>query len=165
MKNNKQIKQNKQHIDFFRKEQGGLKELEDGLDPHVLAKQILIKGENKRIFIDYVLKIREKGVVYKKTEEEFLKIYIFSGWKLRRFREIEKNLLNDQQKFESYELSTFSSSLREQIPKRRIRNISKIHINEELQENSLEQEKLKKEMTKALRQLREEQSFNSKVDK
>jgi predicted ATP-dependent endonuclease of OLD family len=137
-----------------------IKELEDGLDPHVLAKQILIKGENKRIFIDYVVKIREKGVVYKKTEEEFLKTYIFSGWKLRRFREIEKNLLNSQQKFESYELSTFSSSLGEQKLKRRIRDISRIHINEELQENNLEQEKLKKEMAKALRQLREEQNLN-----
>jgi len=38
MKNNKQIKQNKQDIDLSRQGGRGLKELEDGLDPIVLAK-------------------------------------------------------------------------------------------------------------------------------
>ncbi|MEI8175232.1 MAG: hypothetical protein WCG28_04755 [bacterium] len=156
MKNNKEIKQNKHNINLSRKEFKSLKELEDGLDPSVLAKQILIKGENKRIFIDYVLKIREKGVVYKKTEEEFLKKYIFSGWKLRRMREIEKNLFNKQQVFDSH----FYGLSGEKDIKRRIRNLSKIEINDEIRGNYLEQDRLEKQMTKALRQLREEQNFN-----
>lgn len=151
------IKPNKPKISHSKKAVGALKELEDALDPTVLAEQILIKGENKRIFIDYVHKIRKKAVVNSIIEEEFLKTYIFSGWKLRRFREIEKNLLNNQQKFDPHELSFFEE---EKNIKRRIRNLSKIEINEEIKENNLEQEKLKKEMTKALRQLREEQNLS-----
>ncbi|MEI7810334.1 MAG: hypothetical protein WCI41_02125 [bacterium] len=133
-----------------------IKELEDGLDPHVLAKQILIKGENKRIFIDYVLKIREKGHVYKKTEEDLLKKYIFSGWMLRRMREIEKNLFNKQQIFDS----CFYDLPGEKKIKKRIRNLSKIEINNDIKENHFEQERLEKQMIKALKQLREEQNFH-----
>jgi len=148
--NKRSIKMNKTSVRI-------IKELEDGLDPTVLAKQILIKGENKRIFIDYALKIRQKGVLYKKTEEEFLKKYIFSGWKLRRMREIEKNLLNKQQVFDT---ENFNFQGEKNI-QRRIRNLSKIQINDEIRDNQLEQERLEKQMAKALRQLREEQSFNS----
>jgi hypothetical protein len=146
-----QIKTNKNHI---RK----LKELEDGLNPTVLAKQVVIRGENKRIFTDYVLKIREKILSHSKVEEEFLKTYIFSGWKLRRFREIERNLLDKQQKPSEDELDAFEGSWRNNR-KRRVRNLSKIKITDEIKENNLTQEKLKKEMSKALRQLREEQKL------
>ncbi len=130
-----------------------IKELEDGLNPMVLAKQIVIKGENKRIFTDYVLKIREKFLIQTKIEEDFLKTYIFSGWKLRRLREIELNLLNRQQAPSDDELYGPSWGNKR---KRRIRNLSKIEITDDINENNLTQEKLKKEMAKALRQLREE---------
>ena len=154
------IKQNKDQVNSYKKGRRVIRELQDGLDPIVLARQILIKGENKRIFTDYVVKIRERIGTQSKIEEEFLKTYIFSGWKLRRFREIEKNLLNSQQQgsqeenFESLDVSG------EYRSKKRVRNISKIEITDEIKENNLTQEKLKKEMVKALRQLREEQNFN-----
>jgi len=159
MENNVLIKSNKQPIESFKEGRRLIKELEDGLNPAVLAKQILIKGENKRIFADYALKIREKFLIHSKIEEDFLKTYIFSGWKLRRFREIEKNIFNLQQKpkegdRDPLDLAWGSSK------KRRIRNLSKIQITEEIKENNLTQEKLKKEMAKALRQLREEQKIN-----
>lgn len=160
MKNNKEIKTNKPQINSSKKGQRVIRELQDGLDPVVLGRQVLIKGENKRIFTDYVLKIRERIGTQSKIEEEFLKTYIFSGWKLRRFREIEKNLFNSQQQkpqeenFESLDVSG------EYRSKKRVRNISKIEITDEIKENNLTQEKLKKEMVKALRQLREEQNFN-----
>ncbi|MBP9711541.1 MAG: hypothetical protein KBD55_00725 [Candidatus Pacebacteria bacterium] len=159
MKNIKEIKLNKQRINSFKKVQRIIKELEDGLDPVVLGRQVLIKGENKRIFTDYVLKIREKMGAQSKIEEEFLKTYIFSGWKLRRFREIERNIFNSQQKFQEWdEIESFNDSWGPES-RRRIRNLSKVKITDEIRENNLTQEKLKKEMIKALKQLREEQDF------
>jgi hypothetical protein len=154
------IKQNKHQINSSKKGKRIIKELEDGLDPVVLGRQILIKGENKRIFNDYVLKIRERIGTQSKIEEEFLNTYIFSGWKLRRFREIEKNLLNSQQQKPQEESFGSLDVSGEYKSKRRVRNISKIEITDEIKENNLTQEKLKKEMVKALRQLREEQNFN-----
>jgi len=154
--NKPNIKENKVVIKPNNSPQGRDKELEDGLDPDVLAKQILIKGENKRIFMDYVFKIREKTVLNSKMEEELLKTYIFSGWSLRRSREIERHLFNRQQKAEpgiDFE--------RNRRIKGRVRDLSRIGINEELKENNLWQEKLKKEMTRTLRQLREEQRLNT----
>lgn len=153
------IKQNNYSINSSKPLIRKIKELEDGLNPIVLAKQILIKGENKRIFIDYALKIREKFLIYSKIEEDFLKTYIFSGWKLRRFREIEKNILNLQQKPKGDDFDPIGLSWGLE-GKKRIRNISKIQITDEIKENNLTQEKLKKEMAKSLRQLREEQNFN-----
>ena len=73
MKNNNEIEQNSDSVSDNKGLIRKIKELEDGLDPIVLARQILIKGENKRIFADYVLKIREKTLTYSKIEEEFLK--------------------------------------------------------------------------------------------
>ena len=150
------IKQNKSKITLNKRPQRRIKELDDGLDPGVLGKQILIKGENKRIFIDFILKIRKKICTNSKIEEELLKKYIFSSWKLRRLREIEKNILNGQQKFESNEFTFFG----EDKIKRRIRNLSKIKIDDEIKENNLEQEKLEKQMVKSLKQLRAEQGMD-----
>ncbi len=155
------IKQNKNKIISDNSKIRSLKEIEDGLDSDVLAKQILIKGENRRIFNDYIFKICENTRVSSKIEEELLKTYIFSGWKLRRMRIIEKDILNKQQ--EALPYISFNISGEREI-KKRIRNISKVEINDEIKENNIEQERLKKEMVKTLRQLREEQKFSKGIN-
>lgn len=149
------IKQNKHIINSYNDKLRSIKEIEDGLDTNVLIKQILIKGENKRIFSDYALKIIKITVTHSKIEEDFLKTYIFSGWKLRRLRELERNYLNRQQGIET---DTFFGP--EEKTKKRIRDISKINIDDWVKENNIAQDKLKKEMSKALKQLREEQKVN-----
>lgn len=158
------IKQNKNEISIDKNPQEGIKELEDGLDPSVLAKQILIKGENKRIFIDFTLKIRKSTIVNSKIEEELLKKYIFSAWKLRRMRELERRMLNEQQVIDS-SFDRINFELGGKNIKRRIRNLSKIHINDDIKENNFEQERLEKQMAKAIRQLREEQKLNNRLVK
>ena len=156
------IKPNKNRVGVNNAPIRVIKELEDGLDPSVLSKQILIKGENGRIFTDFVRKIRQNTIVNSKIEEELLKKYIFSAWKLRRMRELEKETLNRQQ---VYELENPFWELGEKKIKRRVRNLSKIRLNDEVRGIIAEQEKLEKQMIKALRHFREEQSLKNKLVK
>ena len=126
----------------------------DSLNPRILAKQIFIKGENKRIFNDFILKIREEVPTHSKIEEEFLKKYIFSAWKLQRMRMLERLFLNKQQtESKGYDFASLSDDRK----KTRIRNLSKIEIDDNLNRIFLLQNSLEKQMVKALKQLREEQ--------
>ncbi|MFA6459202.1 MAG: hypothetical protein WCV79_02290 [Candidatus Paceibacterota bacterium] len=144
----------KQNIDIVSEDNIVPDDLNDSLMPQRLAKQVLIKGENKRDFFDLVHHIRVEMRAQTRIEEEFIKKYIFSAWKLRRLREVEKNILEKQNiitEEERYE----SDGNR---PRQRIRNIKKIRIDTEVELLNDQQERLEKQMVKALRQLREEQS-------
>lgn len=145
---------NKPQINKNKIRQEDLKNDNNALNPHLLAKQVLIRGENRREFIDFVAKIRSETLIKTKIEEELLKKYIFSAWKLARLRKIEKHLLNKQQSFTEEE-ELFSNT------KKRIRNLKRIEITNELLLLNNQQEKLEKVMDKSLRQLREEQKINS----
>jgi hypothetical protein len=123
-----------------------------GLDPVLLAKQVLIKGENRKEFYDFVAQIRKEIATPTKIEEELLKKYIFSVWMLRRMREVEKDHLNRYQKI-SDEENMFSSK------KRRIRDIKRVRIDGGLLAIVERQDKLEKQASKALRQLREERLY------
>lgn len=68
-------------------------------------------------------------------------------------RQIERNLLNQQQAFTEDEL-LFSAK------KHRVRNIVRIRINDEIKAVLEQQEKLEKQIVKALKQLREEKRLN-----
>ncbi len=120
------------------------------LNPSVLAKQILIKGENRKDFMSFVAQILAEVTLSSKIEEEFLKKYIFSSWKLRRMYEIERNLLNQQQVFDERDV-VFSST------KRRIRNLDRVRISTEIRQIQEYQEKLEKQVMKTLDKLRDEQ--------
>ena len=161
------INKNKNQIKSVKNTQGNNKSPYDSLNPLILAKQILIKGENKREFIEFVEQLRVSLHINTHVEEEIFKKYIFSSWKLRRMREIEKNLLNNQQVFEK-EKDIFTDwgtiiPKKEPVKKRRIRNISMVYLNDEIQEVLNFQDKLEKQTTKILRQLREEQHLLKEV--
>lgn len=137
----------------------------ESVTPLILAKQVLIKGENKREFIEFVDKLRTSLNINTQIEAEIFKKYIFSSWKLRRAREMEKNLLNKQQIFEEEGkifYSEFGGAISRSVPskRKRIRNISKLYISDELQEIINFQHKLEKQTTKILEQLREEQALS-----
>jgi len=163
------INKNKNQIKSIKNVQGKNKSSYDSLNPLILAKQILIKGENKREFIDFVEQLRVSLHINTSVEQEIFKKYIFSSWRLRRAREMERNLLNSQQVFEDEkkvigEDPVWEKPIFEYTPsKRRIRDISKLYINEEIEKVMTLQDKLEKQTTKILRQLREEQHLLNEV--
>ncbi len=138
------IKQNKESLIPLKRAEG---EINDSLSPSLLAKQVLIKGENRKEFLDLVAKIRAEIHISTQTEEEFLKKYIFSLWKLKRARVMEKNLLNSQQEFTEEEVLSSGA-------KRRIRNLKRIRLSEEIQKIISYQDRLEKQTIKALRHLK-----------
>jgi hypothetical protein len=148
-----EIDKNNNQISMINNAQKKIRQSKDSLSPKVLAKQVVVKGENKQEFYDYVAEIREELYPSSKIEEEIFKKYIFSGWKLRRAQMIERNLINKQQVFDEEEL-VFSDT------KRRIRNIKRIELTDKIQEIISYQEKLERQMTKTLKQLRDEQKLN-----
>ena len=160
------INKNKNQIKSIKKMQGNNNGSYGAINPLILAKQCVIKGESKREFVDFVEQLRVSLHINTPIEEEIFKKYIFSLWKLRRMREMEKNLLNRQQVFqEKEEYDCFGHVIPKKTPskKRRIRNISMVYLNDEIEEVLNFQDKFEKQTTKILRQLREEQKLN-KVD-
>jgi hypothetical protein len=132
------------------------KELADGLDPRVLVRQVLINGENRRLCFDFINKILGLFVITNKIQEDLLKKYIFCSWKLRRVRELERVLLNNQQVLDDFELAERGRFVGKNIS-RRVNDLSKIRLNDEVKEVIAEQDRLERQMTRALKQLREEQ--------
>jgi len=146
----RELKKNKNGLSSLK---GGARAFRDPLSPSHLARQVLIKGENKRDFFDLVLQTCLETPVHTRIEKEFLKKYIFCVWKLRRMREVERLLLNTQNELPDHgprEIELGGSKVR-------VTNINRIDINEEILSLIREQEKLEKGMVKALKQLRDEQ--------
>lgn len=131
-----------------------LAEIKGNLDPRLLAKQVLIRGESRKEFYDLVAQVCSETLIKTKTQEELLKKYIFSAWKLRRLRELERHTINQQQSFTDEE-ELFDDK------KRRIRNLKRVEITSEVLQLNNQQEKLEKQMDKALRRLREEQKITN----
>jgi hypothetical protein len=143
----KLIKQDRSPVVLFKNSSKGFR---GTIDVRALARQVLIRGENKREFYDFAAQLSSELPCLSKIEEQFLEKYIFSAWKLKRMRQLERNLLNKQRVF-SEEQELFSNT------KRRVRNISHIRLSQEIETVIFQQEKLEKQMAKALKQLREEQ--------
>lgn len=148
-----ELKKNKNGLSSLK---GGARAFRDPLSPSHLQHEILVRGENKRDFFDLVHQICLETPTYTRIEKEFLKKYIFCVWKLRRMRQIEKYLLDKQNSF-------VDDGIREiELPgKVRIRNITRIEINEEITHIIFQQDKLEKAMIKALKYLREEQRLRN----
>ena len=149
------IKMNKNLLNSDNNKQDNLSNFNNYLSPSYLAKQILIKGENKKEFHSFVSKILDENVVNTKIEEEFLKKYIFSAWKLNRLRKIEKNFLDSQQSFSEDEKIWSEKN-------KRVRNLKRVSITQELLLLSREQEQLERTMEKSIKHLRLEQKRNNR---
>lgn len=116
----------------------------------LLAKKLVIKGENRRELLDLMVRFLGENDPQGETQNILCEEIIFSVWMLRRMREHERNHTNRYQRLTEEE-KAFS------MKKKRIRNIKRIRIDGELQAIFSRQEKLEKQMAKALKQLRSEQ--------
>ena len=132
----------------------------DPLSPGTLAKQVLIRGENKRDFFDFVEQISQEIHTSTRIEKELLKKYIFSSWKLKRMQGIERRVLNAQNNRPTNSKLEDAEDWGE-YKKTRIRNTDKICINEEIKGLLAEQEKLERSTSRSLRQLRNEQKLSN----
>lgn len=152
--NNIHISKNKKTLNDLTTDKSYVRSHKDSLDPRLLAKQVLIRGESRKEFYDFVAQVCAETLIETKTQEELLKKYIFSTWKLRRLRELERHTINQQQSFTDEE-ELFDDK------KRRIRNLKRVEMTNEVLQLNNQQEKLEKQMDKALRRLREEQKIIS----
>ena len=129
----------------------------------LLAKRLLIKGENMRQFEEMRLKMLAEIEPHTEIENILCEKIICALWKIQRAMEIEKNLLNQQNKIRDEEMYDFAY---DSTSRKRIRNIKKIRIsNEEVQQVIQYQLELEKGMQKAFERLREEQLLRTKQHK
>lgn len=157
------IKQNNKRIMGVNKPQGEIVLLKQPVRRSLLAKRLLIKGENWKYFEEMRLKILEEIQPYTEIENILCEKIISAHWKLQRAMEIEKNLLNQQNKIREEEMYDLSY---DSVSRKRIRNIKKIRIsNEEVQQVIQYQLELEKGMQKAFERLREEQVLRAKQHK
>ena len=149
-KNNKQIRDSKT--------------LEENITPFnsplrrsPLARKLLIKGENLRQFEEMRANILKENPSRTEIEKVLCEKIISAAWKLRRAMELERNLLNAQNKIDEREL--YDSELGS-TSRKRIRNIRKVRISSsEIQQVIQYQLELEKGMQKAIERLREEQAL------
>lgn len=125
------------------------------LGSNVLARRLLIKGENSKRFEVFKAKILREILIQTEIENILCEKFISSAWKLQRAMEIEKNLL-DQQNI----VADFDDPGSWGTTKKRIRNIKKVRLyNEEVQHIIQYQLDLEKLMHKSLERLRNEQAL------
>lgn len=157
------IKQNNKLIRKVKEIQGGATHLKQPIRRSLLAKRLLIKGENWKLFEEVRLKTLKDLMPQTEIENILCEKIISANWKLQRAMEIEKNLLNLQNKIKEEEMYDFSFS---DTARKRIRNIKKIRINnEEIQQIIQYQFELEKGLQKALERLREEQLLRTRQHK
>lgn len=156
-------KQNNKRIREVKNPQEGIAILKQPLRRSLLAKRLLIKGESWKQFEEMRLKTLKDLMPQTEIENILCEKIISAIWKLQRAMEIEKNLLNQQNRIrddEFYDDSYDSDS------RKRIRNIKKIRIsNEEVQQIIQYQIELEKGMQKGFERLREEQLLRTKQHK
>lgn len=122
---------------------------------NILAKRLLIKGENSKQFEVFKAKILREILIQTEIENILCEKFISSAWKLQRAMEIEKNLLDQQNT-----VADFDDPGSWGITKKRIRNIKKVRLyNEEVQHIIQYQLDLEKLMHKSLERLRNEQAL------
>lgn len=123
----------------------------------LLAKKVLIKGENKRKFEELRTKILGEVLPITEIEKILCDKFISAVLKHDRAIEIERNMLNKQNQpiqdeEDPFLLDPFSKS------KKRIRNINKVFLNTpDIQKILKYQVSLEKNMLKILERIREEQ--------
>lgn len=154
------INQNKKQIRASKRLQEDVAPIKQPLRRSLLAKRLLIKGENMRQFEEMRRKLLAETLPHTEIENILCEKIISAVWKLQRAMEIEKNLLNQQNKIRD---DDFYDDGFESNNRKRIRNIKKVRIhNEEIQEIIQYQLELEKGMQKAFERLREEQLLRRK---
>lgn len=152
-------KQNNNPIRKVKKPQEEIVLLKPPLRRSLLAKRLLIKGENLKQFEEMRLKMLTETQPHTEIENILCEKIISAVWKLQRAMEIEKNLLNQQNMIGDDEI--YGSW--DKPSRKRIRNIKKIRVsNEEIQQIFQYQIELEKGMQKAFERLREEQLLRRK---
>lgn len=122
----------------------------------VLAKKLVIKGENRKEFEELRAKMLEEMLPNTEMEKILFERIISAAWKLRRVAEIEKNLLNSQNAITDQERYMSSQ------PRERVRNIEKVRLNgAEVQYLVQYQLDLEKSLQKALERFRAEQALRN----
>jgi hypothetical protein len=158
-----QINKDNNSVRTVKEVQGSVTLLKQPLRRSLLAKRLLIKGENMRQFEEMRLKILSEIEPHTEIENILCEKIISALWKIQRAMEIEKNLLNMQNKIRDEEMYDFAY---DSTSRKRIRNIKKIRIsNEEVQQVIQYQLELEKGMQKAFERLREEQLLRIKQHK
>lgn len=153
-----EIKQNNKAIREVKKRQEEIFTSKPCLKRSLLAKRLLIKGENWKLFEEMREKTLKDLMPQTEIENILCEKIISAVWKLRRAMEIEKNIFNQQNKIREDELYDYGTPSR-----KRIRNIKKVRIdNEEIQQIIQYQLELEKGMQKAFDRLREEQMLRRK---
>lgn len=156
-------KQNNRQIKEVKKLQEKIVLLNQPIRRSLLAKRLLIKGENWKLFEEMRLKTLKDLIPQTEIENILCEKIISAIWKLQRAMEIEKNLLNQQNKIREEEMYDLSF---DSIGRKRIRNIKKIRIsNEEVRQVIQYQLELEKGMQKAFERLREEQLLRTEQHK
>jgi len=126
----------------------------------ILAKKLLIKGENAKEFEKFQAKLLEEMLIVTEIEYILAEKFISSAWKLKRATEIERNLLNEQNEITDEDRfgGGWNSKRRQ-----RVRNIKRVRLyKQEIQHIIQHQIELEKSMHKALEQLRAEQALRVK---
>lgn len=141
-----------------KKTEGGIIISKLPLKRSILAKKLLIRGENLREF--EVLRAKIQTEVDPKTEIEKIlcEKFISLTWKLQRAIEVEKNIFSQQDPNYDNDLDSLLDEGRSG-KRHRIRNIKRIRFNsEELKHIIQYQLDLEKAIQKTLEQLRGEQA-------
>jgi hypothetical protein len=116
------IKQIKPEISANTGRKGPLKAPMEAISPDLLASKLAIKGENRAKLREFITIIIKELAPETKLENFFAEQFIINSWKLKRFQEIERNILNQ---LNSIPREAYSNGL---IKQKRVRNISRISI-------------------------------------
>jgi hypothetical protein len=116
------ITQRKSHISRNTGREEPLKAFKEAIDPDVLVRKLAIKGENRAKLRDFITIIIEELAPETKLENFFAEQFIINSWKLKRFQEIERNILNQ---LNSIPREAYSNG---PIKHKRVRDISRISI-------------------------------------
>ncbi len=122
----------------------------------ILSKNILVRGENTRKFEEFRLKVEGEIQPITEIEKILCDKFILASWKHQRAMEVERNILNDQNKPENdWGFDEWRSG-----KKHRMRNLRNVRMDRpEIQKLLRYQLELEKNMYKALERLRVEQSI------
>ncbi len=119
---NMKIKRYKPHISRNKTGKEPLKVFKEAIDPDVLVRKLAIKGENRAKLREFITIIIEELAPETKLENFFAEQFIINSWKLKRFQEIERNILNQ---LNSIPREAYSSG---PMKHKRVRDISRISI-------------------------------------
>ncbi len=100
----------------------GISTFKEAINPDVLTSRLAIKGENKAKLREFIVNTAKELNPKTKLENFFAEQFIINSWKLKRFQEIERNILNQLNSFSRE--AHFEGLARH----RRVRDISRINV-------------------------------------